>query len=207
MSNINTTTSEKITARHVLAIAIPMILATISIPFLGLVDTTIAGHLDNANYLSAVEIGDTIFTFIYMLFSFLRLTVTGLTAQANGKQLKEEFFIILTQGLLFSLSLGCLLTLIPDQLLKKLLGLISTETVIQQLTFDYLNIRLLSAPAVLGNLVISAFLLGIKRAKLSMYLLLFINISAIILDVIFSCYLGMGINGLAYAIVIGQYMG
>lgn len=203
-NNIN---EDKININDVFVIAIPMILATISIPFLGLVDTWVAGHLGNVNYLSATEVGDTLFGFIYMLFSFLRLAVTGLTAQASGKQANEELLTIFIQGLILALFLGFILILAIAVFACGILNFISTDFTIQKLASDYLKIRIFSVPAALGNLVISAFLLGMKHAKFSMYLLILINTTSMILDILLAYFFGMGINGLAYAVVIGQCIG
>ncbi|RKZ94276.1 MAG: MATE family efflux transporter, partial [Gammaproteobacteria bacterium] len=61
-----------------------MILANISIPLLGMVDTAVVGHLDSAHYLGGVAIGSLIFSFLFWGFGFLRMATTGLTAQAQG---------------------------------------------------------------------------------------------------------------------------
>ena len=51
--------------RDVWRIAAPMILSNVSVPLLGMVDTGVTGHLDDAVYLGAVAIGATIFGFVY----------------------------------------------------------------------------------------------------------------------------------------------
>ena len=56
--------------KKVLAIALPMTAASISIPLLGLVDTAILGHLEVAHYLAAVAAGSSILTMLLWLFSF-----------------------------------------------------------------------------------------------------------------------------------------
>ena len=50
--------------RDVWRIAAPLILSNITVPLLGMVDTGVTGHLDNAAYLGAVAIGSTIFGII-----------------------------------------------------------------------------------------------------------------------------------------------
>ena len=70
--------------RDIWRIAAPMILSNISVPLLGMVDTGVTGHLEDAVYLGAVAIGSTIFGFLYAGFNFLRMGTTGITAQAHG---------------------------------------------------------------------------------------------------------------------------
>ena len=63
-------------------LALPMILSNITVPLLGLVDTAVIGHLDSPTYLGGVAIGTTITSFLFMLLLFLRMSTTGMTAQA-----------------------------------------------------------------------------------------------------------------------------
>ena len=46
-------------------LAWPMIISNLSVPMLGLVDTAILGHLENAQYLAAVAVGSSILAFLY----------------------------------------------------------------------------------------------------------------------------------------------
>ncbi len=61
-----------------------MIFSNITVPLLGLVDTAVIGHLDSPIYLGGVAIGATATSFLFMLLLFLRMSTTGLTAQAFG---------------------------------------------------------------------------------------------------------------------------
>ncbi len=58
----------------------------ITVPLLGLVDTAVIGHLDSPVYLGGVAVGATATSFLFMLLLFLRMSTTGLTAQARGAQ-------------------------------------------------------------------------------------------------------------------------
>lgn len=204
---MNNVSEEKVTISDVFTIAIPMILASITIPLLGLVDTAIVGHLNDPEFLSSVEIGDTVFNFTYMLFSFLRLGITGLTAQANGRRAYEELNIIMFQGLFLSCVFGLLIAFIPNGLIAWFLFHFSPDHTTHVLAVSYLQIRLYSAPAVLMNLAISAFLLGTRYPKYAMFQLVLTNVIAMILDVVLVFGFHKGIYGLAYAGLCGQYIG
>ena len=71
--------------REILRIALPAILANITIPLLGLLDTAIAGHLGSATYLGAIAVASMIFNLVYWNFGFLRMSTSGLTAQSYGR--------------------------------------------------------------------------------------------------------------------------
>lgn len=68
-------------------LALPMIFSNITVPLLGLVDTAVIGHLDSPIYLGGVAIGATATSFLFMLLLFLRMSTTGLTAQAYGAKI------------------------------------------------------------------------------------------------------------------------
>jgi MATE family multidrug resistance protein len=52
----------------------------------GLVDTWAIGHLPGPSYLAAVGLGSVIFNYLLWAFGFLRMSTTGLVAQAKGRE-------------------------------------------------------------------------------------------------------------------------
>ena len=71
--------------KEVLRLAIPSILANITIPLVGIVDTAIVGHLSDAAAIGGIAIGTMLFDLLYWNFGFLRIGTSGLTAQAYGR--------------------------------------------------------------------------------------------------------------------------
>jgi Na+-driven multidrug efflux pump len=84
--------------------AAPIILANISVPLLGAVNTAVVGHLPEPYYIGAVAIGAMLFNFIYHLFNCLRMGTTGPTAQARGAGNFAEVRAILGRALLLAAS-------------------------------------------------------------------------------------------------------
>ena len=70
--------------REILRIALPAIVANITVPLLGLVDTAIAGHLGDKVFIGAVAVGAMMFNLVYWNFGFLRMSTSGMTAQTCG---------------------------------------------------------------------------------------------------------------------------
>ena len=68
--------------REILRLAIPSILANITIPLVGMVDVAIIGHISNASAIGGIAIGTMLFDLLYWNFGFLRIGTSGLTAQA-----------------------------------------------------------------------------------------------------------------------------
>ena len=74
-----------VTNRSVLAIAVPMTLAYLTTPMLGLVDTAVVGQFGDAALLGGLAVGALVFDVVFTSFNFLRSGTTGLVAQAFGR--------------------------------------------------------------------------------------------------------------------------
>lgn len=76
---------ESISLRRYLRLAIPFMLATMTQPLLGAVDTAVVGRLDSPVFIGGVAVGTVIFNTIYWLFGFLRVATSGFSAQSLGQ--------------------------------------------------------------------------------------------------------------------------
>jgi len=193
--------------RQVFAIMVPMTLSGLSIPLLGMVDTAMMGHLDAAYYLGAVAVGSLVFSFLFWGFGFLRMGVTGLTAQAYGAQDQTKILGTLTRGLSLALCLGVLLILLQDAIVHFSLLLIESSDNVERNLALYLEVRIFSAPAALINYVLLGWFLGIHRPRLTLYLLILVNVSNIVLDLLFVMVWDWRVQGVAWASVCAEYMG
>ena len=94
--------------RDILKLALPSILANITVPLVGMVDIAVAGHLDSdaATLIGGIAIGSMLFDLLYWNFGFLRIGTGGLAAQAYGAGDRRECARILTRALAMSLSIA-----------------------------------------------------------------------------------------------------
>lgn len=182
-----------------------MILANVSVPLLGLVDTAILGHLDSARYLAAVAIGSTILSFLYWGFGFLRMGTTGASAQSRHRPPSPE--VVLLQAMLLALSIAALILLGARHLAPFAVEWMNTPAASQELAEQYLNIRLYSAPAVLVNYAIVGWLLGQQQARWPLIIALVTNGLNIGLDWLFILHWQGFTEGAARASVIAEYCG
>ena len=72
-----------VTHRSVLAIAVPMTLAYLTTPLLGLVDTAVVGQFGDAALIGGLAAGALVFDVVFTTFNFVRSGTTGLVAQAS----------------------------------------------------------------------------------------------------------------------------
>ncbi len=188
-------------------IAAPMILSNISVPLLGMVDTGVVGHLENSTYLGAVAIGGTIFTFIYIGMNFLRMGTTGIAAQSYGADDNDGLRVALGQALIVSFAIALALIVLQVPISRVALLLLGGDVETQQHTATYFFIRIWSAPGTLANYVLIGWFLGLQNARVPLLIFLTINMTNIVLDLVFVLVLGMKVDGVALASVIAEYTG
>ncbi|WP_230352983.1 MATE family efflux transporter DinF [Lelliottia sp. WAP21] len=195
------TTSDKALWR----LALPMIFSNITVPLLGLVDTAVIGHLDSPLYLGGVAIGATATSFLFMLLLFLRMSTTGLTAQAFGAKDPLRLARALVQPLILALGAGMLIVLLRAPLIDAALYIVGGSDAVLAQARRFLEIRWLSAPASLANLVLLGWLLGVQYARAPVILLVVGNLLNIVLDLWLVMGLHMNVQGAALATVVAEY--
>lgn len=194
------------TDKNLWRLALPMILSNITVPLLGVVDTAVIGHLDSPVYLGGVAVGTTVTSFLFMLLLFLRMSTTGLTAQAFGAGDKLALARALTQPLIIALLAGVLFVGLRSPIAALATDLIGGDaSVLQQATL-FIQIRWLSAPATLANLVILGWLLGVQYARAPVILLVIGNLVNIVLDLWLVMGLHWGVAGAATATALAEYI-
>ena len=141
------------TNRDILRLAIPSILANITIPLVGIVDTAIVGHLSDAAAIGGIAIGTMLFDLLYWNFGFLRIGTSGLTAQAYGSsqntgfgfELSAECRKILTQSLTIALLAAFFLWLIQWVFVTAVLAVVPCSEAVANVARQYFFVRIWAA--------------------------------------------------------------
>jgi len=193
--------------RDVWHIAAPMILSNISVPLLGMVDTGVTGHLDSPVYLGAVAIGGTIFGFLYTGMNFLRMGTTGIAAQHFGADDNDGLRVSLGQAVIVAVLIAIALIALQAPIGMAAMNLIGAENEVEFFALQYFSIRIWSAPGTLANYALIGWFLGLQNARVPLLIFLTINITNIVLDLLFVIGLGMKVDGVALASVIAEYSG
>ncbi|MDM5125058.1 MATE family efflux transporter [Aeromonas rivipollensis] len=191
--------------RAVFALALPMVFSNVTTPLLGLVDTWVIGHLGQAWFLGGVSVGATLINLLFWLLGFLRMSTTGLTAQAQGAASAEGQLDTLARALGLAIGLGLALLLLVLPFLPAIIGLSGGSPEVQVYAGDYVSVRIWSAPAALCNLVIMGWLLGMQDARSPMLLLILSNLVNMVLDAWFVLGLGWQVRGVAAASLLADY--
>ncbi|MEM1231994.1 MAG: MATE family efflux transporter, partial [Pseudomonadota bacterium] len=190
--------------RRVLDLTWPVLLANLTIPMVGTVDTAVMGRLPDPAYIGAVAVGATIFSALYWLFGFLRMGTTGLIAQAFGSGAATELGPIAQRALATALAIAAvlLLAMVPIEALS--LALMSSSEGVRALAEGYFSIRIWGAPAALAYLAGLGVLFGLQQMRATLYLSLGFNLTNLLLDLFFVLGLGWDVRGVAAGTVISE---
>ena len=91
---------------YLFKLSVPIFFSNIAIPFVGLVDTGLMGHLGNVKFLAAISIATSVITMIFWSFGFLRMGTVGLVAQALGRKDYNEIIFVFIRNLIIALLIG-----------------------------------------------------------------------------------------------------
>jgi MATE family multidrug resistance protein len=188
-------------------IAAPMILSNVSVPLLGMVDTGVTGHLESPVYLGAVAIGAMIFSFLYTGVNFLRMGTTGITAQSFGADDNDGLRVSLGQALVVAVLIALFLVALQAPLGSLAMQLLGPDPETQFYALEYFSIRIWSAPGTLANFALIGWFIGLQNARIPLLIFLTINITNIVLDLVFVLGFGMKVDGVALASVFAEYSG
>lgn len=192
---------------RVLRIAGPIVLSNATVPLLGAVDTAVIGRLGAAAPLGAVGIGAVVLATLYWAFGFLRMSTSGLVAQAKGAGDEAEKSAVLIRALIVGGVAGLALVLAQSLLFAGAFRLAPASAEVEALAQQYLAIRIWGAPATIALYALTGWLVGLERTRGVLVLQLWQNGLNIGLDLWFVLGLGWGIPGVAAATLIAEWTG
>lgn len=207
MADAGATGPESITHARVLRIAVPVVLANVTVPILGLVDTGVVGQLGEAAPIGAVGLGATVLTAIYWIFGFLRMGTAGLAAQALGATDKGEVAALLTRALMIGLGAGITFIVFQGLLFRAVFAVAPASVEVEALARDYMAVRIWSAPAMIALYGVMGWLIAQERTRAVLAIQLVMNGVNIGLDFAFVIGLGWGVEGVALATFIAEWLG
>lgn len=196
----------EVSHRKVWMLAGPIILSNISVPLVGAVDTAVVGHLPGPESIGAVALGALLFSFLYWGFGFLRMGTTGFIARAYGAGDHDGLADTLLRVLLLALIFGAIIVLIAAPIIDLAFYLIDSSDQVETLARDYAVIRIWSAPAVLCLYAFTGVFIGMHNTRAAFILQLVLNISNVLLDLLFVLVFEWGVEGVALASLMAEYL-
>ena len=204
--------------KDILKLAVPSILANITVPLVGMVDIAVAGHLDvnAATMIGGIAIGSMLFDLLYWNFGFLRIGTGGLAAQAYGRGDRKECARILSRALGMAIAIAAVLILIQWVFVKAAFMVVECTPEVRTLASQYFFIRIWAAPATLGLMALKGWFIGMQDSVSAMVADVTVNGMNILMSILLALGLtvggksiipGMGFSGIAAGTVIAQWTG
>ena len=197
--------SSQVSYRRYLALVLPFVFSTMTTPLLGAVDTALVGHLPDPAFIGGVAVGAVIFSTLYWLFGFLRVSTTAYTAQALDDS------ILLTSALLrpltISIFIGLTFVVLQKPLFSLAMLLLNPGVDVERYAAQYFFILIWGAPFTLVNYVCVVWLMGLQRIRAVLVNQIFINVMNMVLAVLFVRVMEWGVPGIAWATLIAQAIG
>ena len=209
--------------RDILRLAVPSILANITVPLVGMVDIAVAGHLGASGGLGAaaliggISIGTMLFDMLYWNFGFLRGGTGGLTAQAYGRyhagaeEAAGDIAVTLKRALGIAFGSGLVLVALQWVVVQVAFLLVECSPEVQALATRYFYIRIWAAPATLSLFAFKGWFIGMQDTVRPMVCDLLVNATNILLSIGLAFgYAGLpelGFAGVAWGTLIAQWTG
>ena len=193
-----------LTHGRVFRIALPIVLANATIPLLGAVDTAVIGQLGLAAPIGAVGLGGVILSTLYWAFGFLRMSTSGLAAQAHGAGDGAERSATLLRALLVAFSMGLAIVILQVPAFALAFRIAPASAEVETMSRQYLSIRIWAAPATLAIYALTGWLVGVERTRGILILQVWQNGFNAVLAVWFVLGLGWGIEGVATATLLAE---
>lgn len=189
--------------RAIVALALPA-LGTLAIdPLVSIVDTAWVGHLGTVS-LAAIAVASAVFGAVFAVFSFLNVTITPAIAREVGRGDVERAGAMTRGAIVLSVTLGIALSIIVGSLSGQIVGVFGASQEVLEQSTAYLQIRVLSLPAVLFVLVMHGVYRGHQDTRTPLYVAIGMNLVNLVLDPILIFGAGMGVVGAAWATVVAQ---
>ncbi len=196
--------------RTVLALSAPVLFSLVAEPLTGLVDTAFVAQLGAAP-LAALGVGTAALSSIFWVFNFLGIGAQTDVAQALGageaRRATRIMGMALTLAGLFGLAIVAVGYLLNEPIARAL----GADADVLRYAVEYMNVRLLGAPAVLGLLVAFGVLRGQQDMRTPLWIALALNAINVVLDALliggFGPVPALGVAGVAAASTIAQWIG
>lgn len=193
--------------RHLLRLALPILMAELVHVLYNIVDRIFLGHIPGTGSLALAGVG-IVFPLVSLINAFASLCGTGsapLCAIARGKKRDDEAETILRTSFTLILLMGLSLMLILYPLTDKILILFGADSETLPYAADYFRYYLPGTIFILITVGINPIINMQGNSVIGMGTVLIGAVLNIILDPILIFHFGLGVRGAAIASVISQF--
>ena len=182
------------------------VLANVTVPLVGLVDAGMLGHLEDLRFLGGVALASVLFDYLFWSLNFLRLSTTGITAQARGRRDGAGEFLILYRSLFLAGVLGLAILLFHPWIRGAGFALLGVAPELVGPAAAYFDARIWGAPAVLANFAFLGWFLGREESGRALAMTITANLANFALNAWLILYLNLAALGAGLASAMSQIL-
>ena len=190
----------------ILMFSIPLILSGILQLLFNAADMVVAGRFAGSVALGAVGATSSLINLLINVFVGMSVGTNVLVAHFYGANRQEELSQTVHTSIALSLISGVILGIGGYVLASPLLSLMGTPDDILPHAVIYMQIYFIGVPGMLLYNFGSAILRAVGDTKRPLYYLLFAGVINVILNVFFIVVTGMGVEGVALATILSQFV-
>lgn len=161
--------------------------------------------MEDVSIMAGAAVGSLIITQLYWVCGFMKMSITGLSAQAIVKP-PLVGIKVMVQGCALAFAIAILLLLTQKGIVNAGLFFANANDAIALNVEAYFYTRIWGAPAALINMVLIGWLIGQQKTKFVLLLQVVINLINIVASLLFVFVLDLGVEGVAGATVFAEYM-
>ena len=196
--------------RTFFALSVPVLFSLVAEPVTGLVDTAFISRL-GAESMAALGVGTAALSGIFWVFNFLGVGSQTEVGQAFGQDNSLRAREVSSLALVLGLGFGCLLIIFGWWFIPTVSSVMGTDGNMHTLAVQYMQVRILGAPAVLVTIAAFGVLRGLQEMRIPLWIAIGVNLLNIILDALLIFGMGpvpaLGVTGAALASTISQWTG
>jgi MATE family multidrug resistance protein len=184
-----------------------MVVANVSVPLVGLVDTAMLGNFSDQTHLGAVALGALVMSAAFWLLSFLRLGTTSLVGRALGGNRASEAAGHLQRALMLGAALSAVVLMLQWLVMPLLMQVLAPDAHLASLATSYAHIRIHSLPALLATLAITGYFIGAQDTRRPLAIAIGINVINLGFDILFVGVFRWESEGAAWASLVAEWSG
>ncbi len=192
--------------KKIVLFAVPMLVGNIAQQLYNTVDSVVVGNYVGDNALAAVGSAGPILNLLIVLFVGISVGAGIMVSQYFGAKEREKLSVTIGNCITLTAIASLLVMIVASLVARPLLELLDTPESIIDWCHSYLLILFIGSAGLAYYNILGGVLRGLGDSMSALVYLLVSTVINIILDLLFVAKLGMGVNGVALATVIAQFI-
>lgn len=192
--------------KKIVLFTVPMLIGNIAQQLYNTVDSIVVGKYVGDNALAAVGSAGPILNLLIVLFVGISAGAGIMVSQYFGAKQREELSVTIGNCITLTALASVIIMVLAVFITRPLLELLSTPESIIDWCDSYLVIMFIGCAGLAYYNILGGILRGLGDSMAALAYLLVATVINIVLDIVFVANFGMGVNGVALATVIAQFV-